>query len=323
MHQTAAPSSTGNAVVLMTGREMKRYRDLKQVTDLTLAEALQVVSERRWKGMRSYVTSMSQSRKALADLTLIVRPDLAAETPERRNELIRHNEVKQEHVAEVVGQWRDANREATLVNRRLVCFSVLMLPVTGHYQRIPRKLKWWLKPDAEALVIKRAREDGEHLLADYILWTTRTGLRVEENLRLTRSAFAITSNGRVLVTVPGLKTAQAEATLPLMPDAAEVFRRRLGREGDAGDRLFPISYDNLAIKWRIYSVLAGGTHAKGATLKALRRSAARHLHIGREGKNPMPLDMVRTYLRHETLDTTLGYLRLTGGYDAAEFERYM
>ena len=43
-----------------------------------------------------------------------------------------------------------------------------------------------------------------------------------------------------------------------------------------------------------------------ATLKALRRSAARYLTVG-----GMPLDILRQYLRHNSVATTMGYLRLT------------
>ncbi len=37
----------------------------------------------------------------------------------------------------------------------------------------------------------------------------------------------------------------------------------------------------------------------------------------------MPLDMVRLYLRHGSMETTMGYLRLTGGYEEGEIRRYL
>jgi hypothetical protein len=37
----------------------------------------------------------------------------------------------------------------------------------------------------------------------------------------------------------------------------------------------------------------------------------------------MPLDMLRQYLRHESIWTTMGYLRLVGGYDKDEMRKFL
>jgi len=55
-----------------------------------------------------------------------------------------------------------------------------------------------------------------------------------------------------------------------------------------------------------------------ATLKALRRTAARHLTV-----NGMPTETVRKYLRHSNIQTTLGYLDLVGGYTTKEQHRWL
>ncbi len=84
------------------------------------------------------------------------------------------------------------------------------------------------------------------------------------------------------------------------------------------DKVFPITYDHLLARWDAL-VLRMGWEGNGVTLKALRRSAARYLHVD----CGMPLDMVRAYLRHEDIETTLGYLRLTGGYGTEEMRRFL
>jgi len=55
-----------------------------------------------------------------------------------------------------------------------------------------------------------------------------------------------------------------------------------------------------------------------ATLKAMRRTAVRHLTV-----NGMPTEMVRDYLRHSDIKTTMGYLHLVGGYSTEEQRRYL
>lgn len=148
------------------------------------------------------------------------------------------------------------------------------------------------------------------ILARFIRWTTRTGLRVEESLRLEWSDF---SGDFRSITVPGLKTATSQASLPIGVRAGSAVRD--WKELEA--KPFDITYEQLEGLWRKLRTAMGWPEA--ATLKALRRSAARYLHVD----CGMPLHMVQQYLRHENMETTLGYLRLTGGYGTEEMRRYL
>ena len=151
------------------------------------------------------------------------------------------------------------------------------------------------------------------ILADFVDWTVWTGLRVEESLRLRRSSFA---NGFRSVTVPGLKTLGSQATLPISSDATALARRIFA--ASSGDpAMFPVSYRQLSRRWLVVMHAFGVTHPL-ATLKALRRSAARYLTV-----SGMPLDILRQYLRHNSVSTTMGYLRLTGGYGENEMRRWL
>ena len=151
------------------------------------------------------------------------------------------------------------------------------------------------------------------ILADFVDWTVWTGLRVEESLRLRRSSFA---NNFRSVTVPGLKTLGSQATLPISSDATALAKRIFA--GSSGDpAMFPVTYRQLMRRWPVVMQAFGVTHPM-ATLKALRRSAARYLTVG-----GMPLDILRQYLRHNSVATTMGYLRLTGGYGENEMRRWL
>jgi integrase len=208
--------------------------------------------------------------------------------------------------------------------------------VSGCRPRQARPLKWWLRPDDHKKLVAwlrvtsdpanvTAREletigrfvfvittgltppplEGAELLADYIDWTVQTGLRVEESLRLRRSDFAADYRS---VTVPGTKTGSSQATLPITGEATAVVSRRFSAGSQPvapGTLLFPATYTALRIAWREARRHIGADGNPMATLKALRRSAARRLHADLG----MPLDKVRHYLRHSSVSTTMGYLR--------------
>lgn len=288
-------------------------------TGRTLAEVFAETTAQRWEGRRSEESLPPQARKALETLAVAVRPDLAELAPKARLGCVLTEEVGMVHIKATVKAFREAGLKPAHINRRLVCMSAMGFNVKGNYQRVPKALKWWLKPDDQAKLVKQLQAYGDQEFIDYVLWATSTGLRVEETLRLTRSDFTRDHTGNVLVTVPGLKTYDAQATLPLPREAVEVFERRLGAAAAPAAPLFETPYWKLAERWRRYRHIIGAGKTSGATLKAFRRVSARKLHSDKG----MPLDLVRHYLRHENIETTMGYLRLTGGYSTDEFARYL
>lgn len=299
---------------------MTKADDLVDYSGMTLADVLDEAVERRWKDQRALRSNLCQCYKALETLTdMMVRTDASHLDLKARLKVIRHEDLTPAMLRETAKRWRRSGLAPVTVNRRIVCLSVLGYEVKNLYARLPKTLKWWLKPDAEAILLDKLESWKEHTMRDYVIWATQTGMRVEESLRLTRADFSELPSGRVIVTAPGLKTSDAQATLPLSAEAEEVYHRRLGVECEPDARLFQISYGRLAEKWREARAVIGAARVPGATLKALRRVSARKLHASKG----MPLDMVRTYLRHENIQTTMGYLRLTGGYGAEELERYL
>lgn len=284
----------------------------------TFAEVFADTTAQRWEGRRSGESLPTQARKGLEVLAVAVHPRLADIAPALRLGFVLTHEVSTAHIKLTVKAFKDAGLKPALINRRLVCLSAMGFNVKGNYQRVPKALKWWLKPDDQAKLVKQLQAYGDQEFIDYVVWATSTGIRIEETLRLTRADFTRDHEGNVLVTVPGLKTYDAQATLPLPREAVEVFERRLGTSS-SDTALFPTPYWKLAERWRRYRRIIGAGGSAGATLKALRRGAARNLHAGKG----MPLDLVRHYLRHENIETTMGYLRLTGGYSTTEFARYL
>ena len=316
----------------------------------------------RWRGTRNEKSAIGQAELTIKDLKAYHAANLSgkqiAEAP-----AMRVCDVSTKVLRAMVTKWRAAGLSPASCHMRLSVLSVMGIDVNGSRPPLGKVLKWWLTPDMQGDLTARLRagtlgcddddddegDGGEGLramtppitlqvgsftfqqtteappikertdaptdliLADFIDWTVWTGLRVEESLRLRRSSFA---NGFRSVTVPGLKTLGSQATLPISSDATALAKRIFA--GSSGDALmFPVCYRQLSRRWRVVMKTMGVDHPM-ATLKALRRSAARYLTVG-----GMPLDILRQYLRHNSVATTMGYLRLTGGYGENEMRRWL
>lgn len=226
--------------------------------------------------------------------------------------------------------YRDGLSPAT-ITKRLNCLGKLGVPVAGLKPTKKPALKWWLKPHMKSKLM--GHEGISQDLKDWVEWTTTTGLRIEETLRLRVADFEWERNAKptpghhfdaVAITVPGLKTHASQTTLPIGEAPRAIIARRMGTElaiMDSNRKLFDLTYLELVILWDNAMMAIGVSKQLDptATLKALRRNAARYLHVDRK----MPLDMVRQYLRHEDIQTTMGYLALTGGYGTEEMKGYL
>jgi integrase len=202
------------------------------------------------------------------------------------------------------------------------------------YVREPKNLKWWLTPEVEAQATGWMTANGYHDLRDYTIFVVRTGLRLEEVLRCQRTHFTGLATARPSLSIPGTKTAAAQASIPLLPEAAALALARLGPDGDPCDYLFagrtnqrtwkrhnggpsPMRYHDLQEPWLMCRRAIGLGDVRGATLKAFRRSFAR---IGSD--RGVPTEILQKYLRHELISTTMEYLRLTGGSDVERMRQW-
>ncbi len=177
-------------------------------------------------------------------------------------------------------------------------------------------VKWWLTPDLEREVLDWV---GPGEFADYIEWTTWTGLRVTESLRLQRHHFAnYSQRSTCTMSVPGTKTQQAQRTVPLFNHAHGIAVRRLSIHASPTTRMFTMSYDELRDCWQQVRTRFNLHKEPTATVKNLRRSFAK-----RATNNNMPTEMLRLYLGHEDIKTTQGYLRVVGGADTEVLRQWV
>jgi len=265
----------------------------------TLDLALRRVWAARWQYQKGSKSTLSQAQLAVRALWL-ADPSVAGEMTV---------EEAQAHLQFITARWYSEGLSPATINKRLNCLSALGVKVQGYRMPKDRKPKWWLSEVERDRAFMKA--DISQDFVDYIKWTMLTGLRVMESLALEWRDVDWSSRS---ITVSGTKTATAQATLPLSAAALAIL---IYREATGEPRPFATTYETLEGAWRALRRDMGWPPS--ATLKALRRSAARYLHVD----CGMPLHMVQQYLRHESLNTTLEYLRLTGGYGTEEMRRYL
>ncbi|PRH86566.1 hypothetical protein C5L14_14625 [Labrys okinawensis] len=290
----------------------------------TLVAALDTAAT-AWRDLRSAETMVCQGRMVIQDLT----EDLA----------VRHvEEVTREHIKAMVSKWKEQGYSASTIRKRLIVLKTMGCDTAGITSGVKKAPKWWLNDDHRSRLLTWLRTpvpEGTSLaatrpeLADHIEWTHFTGLRIEETLRVKWSGVSFSRGPEVGppspfgmdLFVPGTKTEGSQATIPLSGEAGGLLLRRWFAAGcPKGDsKVFPERYDNLQRLWKLCRDHLGLTKSTTCTLKAIRRSAARYLHYDRA----MPLDLTRQYLRHSNIQTTMEYLRLTGGASTEEMRRFL
>lgn len=281
-----------------------------------LHDAIERVWRDRWVGTRSAKTLLSQVEKAVKTLEDISQTPLYV------------HEVKN-FLQLGVAKWNTEGLSQATINKRLNCLAALGADVGGYRKKPKPQLKWWLTPaDAEKLIAHLEANTPEDRISNelvfmmYLGFVSRVGLRTEEALALTWGDLTLTR--QPTVNVKGTKTATSQACLPLsMLVARMLYSYKEAMQQYCGvldtDEVFPMTYTELNNFWQGCRKVLDAEHIPTATLKALRRTAARYLHVDCN----MPLAMVQQYLRHENVQTTMEYLRLTGGYGTEEMRRFM
>lgn len=233
--------------------------------------------------------------------------------------------ITSEHIERFIEEMRKLKLTPSTINQKL---STLRAIIRYAYRRKPKLMttllevptvsnpplpKWWLRPEWVPPLVDLAIREGMDILADYVPFICFTGLRVEEALRLRAKHFDKLDTDKPTMRVPGRKTKNSEATVPLFREAALIVRKRIRLVGE-DNLLFPIQYNNLGLQWTRLRKLSGWGDEKTATLKALRRTFAKIANDGGLGG----FDIMKL-LRHSSITTTQGYLNLVG--DASDLER--
>lgn len=193
------------------------------------------------------------------------------------------------------------------------------------YVSRPKHNQWWLKQDDKAKLLDwlAGKEytglllpfTGAPLMAKYIRWTVATGLRVEETLRLLPADFDGLESATPALIVPGTKTTGSRVRIPLSNEAAEIAIQLINRFDQPGKvpptrRLFDVDYRWLKDRWNDCRKFLKVENNPTSTLKALRRNFAAECLL-----KGIPANLIQELMRHTSLETTMGYLKLIGMTD--------
>jgi integrase len=271
-----------------------------------LRYAAHVVLEEHYKRTSRY----DHSRRAYADLCDLF-PDACVET------------LSTAMLRQWVKRMEERGNKASTINANLSTIGVMfehldvLEPCRVPYVPKRKELKWWLSPEVEQQATTWLITNGHHDLRDFMRFVVLTGLRVEEVLRCKRGDFTGLCTDRPTLSVPGTKTTMSQAAIPLLPEAASLVVTRLGHEGRTEDHLFHVRYHTLQAGWMECRKALGIT-STSATLKSFRRSFARVA-----SDRGTPTEIIQKLLRHEMIQTTMDYLRLTGGSDVERMRQWM
>jgi integrase len=274
----------------------------------TLKGLTVLAMDTRWANTRSRTTNYSHAMSCVAILE-----DMGVRTPDS---------LASDHLKALVARLEERGDAPATIIRKLNCLKAALgdhaPPLQWPWPKLPRTKKWWLKPDAMAKLLPLLRDapdatPRDRLLADFIEWTCHTGLRVEESLGVLASDF---DPNHTVLHIRGTKSINADRHIALDRAAVAVAYRRLGPGPRDDALLFATTYAVLVDAWERVRFLLK-LDQPTATLKALRRTAAWYRTV----EDGMPAQVLQHYLGHAEIDTTMGYLRLTGDAFGVEVQR--
>ncbi len=284
---------------VLRAKPQKGSRVTAPVATPTLSDLLEVARLGPWRALRTLDRSVSQARMSIKLLET-----LGVKYP---------HEVTPSILSQFTQRSLGCCSPATLAIRLSVLKALGVHIPEGAGGRHPPPRKWFLREEDEEKLV--ACTGLSPVSRCFIAWTCATGLRIEESLRLKWRDVRFPD---CVVDVPGTKTLGSAAPLPLSNEARAVLGIVWTHHANPTDPVFPIDYRALRREWQIAREYLGYADVPTATLKALRRSFARRAHL-----KGMPADVLRQYLRHGSLKTTMGYLHLVGGYSHEEMRRWL
>lgn len=179
--------------------------------------------------------------------------------------------------------------------------------------------KWWLQPQEMEKLCDWLDKRGDSMFSDYIRFVCFQGLRAEEALRLTPRNFLDINGDKPRIDVPGRKTKDSRAAIPLFDTALPTVKACIERAQRNGWKfIFPITLRQAQTRWNECRAYLGATDQPTATLKSLRRTFAAYAN-----ERGMPTATLQKVMRHSSIVTTEGYLNLVGSSSMENARDYM
>lgn len=218
-------------------------------------------------------------------------------------------------------RWVKAGNKASTINSKVAAWRAVFKYVdtpedfeVPHLERVKCDIQeqWWLHPDDEDTLVHWLSDKRHFRFAEMVRMITHQGLRVGEANRL-----ELRHLGTDSMTVPGTKTTVSQASIPLFKHSAHLITW-LKCNNRSNGKCFAFSDQYLMDTWNDCRDFLGVRHIKSSTMKSLRRTFAyRAIQAG------MPTAVLQQVMRHKSITTTEGYLRIVGGGLVEESRKYL
>jgi integrase len=281
----------------------------------TVRKAAELCLDKHWRGMRYYDSVRHVVMVMVEFFEGRGKPDMADLTLHDLDALVEARAAAgnaPSHILKYLNAY-------SVIAAKAPFYGIVVNTLPRPTIKVPRKENWWMSPEDHRKAVAWLREDDRNLLfADLIDMIVYEGLRVEEALRLEPRHFTGMDTAEPWIKAPGTKTKGSEAPIPLFPEAIPVAERSILRaEKNRWTKLFPINKRQVETSWNHVRRELGAENIPTATMKALRRTFAAYAN-----SRGMPTATIQQVLRHQTITTTEGYLKLQGSRALDESRRY-
>lgn len=260
-------------------------------TGKTLKDAYEITMRLHWKGEKAEKTN---TINAGAVLEYLGRDSLLVD-------------ITAEEVTSMVFEFEDRGNSGSTVNKKASCLRMMFKTAQeqGWIEKWPnppfrKEAKHrirWMDEEEERKVLALCDHLGLHDLADYIAVAIDTGFRRAELLGFQSRDF---SSGILHLHAGATKSDEARS-VPATKRVAEILNRR----GNRSVAFSPLTIPTLRAQWeRIRSLLGLETDPQFVP------HMMRHTCASRLVQRGVPLTMVKTWMGHAKIETTLRYAHL-------------
>jgi len=257
----------------------------------TIQDAFKLTLRLRWKGTKAEITSYRNGNSVVEAL--------GAET------LL--TDIGPDQINEMLFEFEDLGNSGSTINRKMSAFSLMLKTAIDQgwlksLPKIPRRREGahrirWMDEAEEKLVLAKCEHLGLRDLRDFIIVAIDTGFRRGELLRFKSKDF---SSGLLHLHAGTTKTDEAR-TVPATKRVTEILNRRSNME-----RTFEgLSAHTLRWQWDRLRELMGMTEDPQFVVHMLRHTCASRLV-----QRGVPLAVVKNWMGHKTINTTMRYAHL-------------
>ncbi len=259
----------------------------------TLSEAIACAFTNKWTG--------GKSERFFASNAEMVKAFFGSDTPVDKITLHR--------IDAFINFCRDQGNSDKTINKKI---STLMVPLKlakerGKMKEVPKVSRRkegkgnerWLSPGEEVMMLGLMKQWGKAGQYEWIIFLTDTGCRVGESKKVTARHCNFKTQ---IVNIPDSKTGTPRG-VPMTRRVRTILERRC--MDNKNGPIFPYTYDFLSNAWDSARAVMDLATEKGFSPHCLRHTCATRMV-----ESGVDIRMVKDYLGHATITTTMKYAHL-------------